>query len=189
MSPGMSLYSVTAIIILAEDGSRLFAKYYTPPHQGAPAPGAAGAGMCPYGTPCSELLKIGSALNYYMRRCCPEAILHGCQGAEDVREGKPEQDREADVGYPLVRLTYRVLQEQERHVHHGCRECGRERGPVVQRPARAAGLAPSPVYVSGGFALSSSKKKGVSGTNKNNKTTVDRRTVSPEHRPARARNP
>lgn len=40
MSPGLSLYSVKAVIILADDGSRIFAKYYTPPHQaasGAPA--------------------------------------------------------------------------------------------------------------------------------------------------------
>ncbi|KAH8676072.1 Longin-like domain-containing protein [Xylariales sp. PMI_506] len=39
MSPGMSLFSVNAIIILSvDDGSRIFAKYYTSPHQ---APGAA----------------------------------------------------------------------------------------------------------------------------------------------------
>ncbi|OAA54321.1 coatamer subunit protein [Niveomyces insectorum RCEF 264] len=41
MSPGLSLYSVKAVIILADDGSRIFAKYYTPPHQaatGAPTP-------------------------------------------------------------------------------------------------------------------------------------------------------
>ncbi|KAK3939674.1 Longin-like domain-containing protein [Diplogelasinospora grovesii] len=44
MSPGMSLYSVNAIVILSsDDGSRIFAKYYTPPHAAA-APGhAAGA--------------------------------------------------------------------------------------------------------------------------------------------------
>jgi hypothetical protein len=35
MSPGMSLYSVNAIIILSsDDGSRIFSKYYTPPHHG-----------------------------------------------------------------------------------------------------------------------------------------------------------
>ncbi|KAL2154466.1 hypothetical protein VTH82DRAFT_3142 [Thermothelomyces myriococcoides] len=45
MSPGMSLYSVNAILILSsEDGSRIFTKYYTPPHQAAAnAPGAAPA--------------------------------------------------------------------------------------------------------------------------------------------------
>ncbi|KAF4594710.1 clathrin adaptor complex [Ophiocordyceps camponoti-floridani] len=33
MSPGMTLFSVQAILILgAEDGSRIFAKYYSPPH-------------------------------------------------------------------------------------------------------------------------------------------------------------
>lgn len=33
MAPNMSLFSVNAILILnAEDGSRIFAKYYTPPH-------------------------------------------------------------------------------------------------------------------------------------------------------------
>ncbi|EGS19091.1 uncharacterized protein CTHT_0057140 [Thermochaetoides thermophila DSM 1495] len=37
--PGLSLYSVDAILILSsEDGSRIFTKYYTPPHQAA-APG------------------------------------------------------------------------------------------------------------------------------------------------------
>lgn len=39
MAPGLSLYSVKAVMILADDGSRVFAKYYTPPHQaptGAP---------------------------------------------------------------------------------------------------------------------------------------------------------
>ncbi|KAL2127344.1 hypothetical protein VTI74DRAFT_10882 [Chaetomium olivicolor] len=42
MSPGMSLYSVNAILILSsEDGSRIFTKYYTPPHQAASNPGAA----------------------------------------------------------------------------------------------------------------------------------------------------
>ncbi len=35
MAPGLSLYSIKAIILLADDGSRIFAKYYTPPHQGA----------------------------------------------------------------------------------------------------------------------------------------------------------
>jgi len=34
MAPSMSLFSVNAIIILStDDGSRVFAKYYTPPHQ------------------------------------------------------------------------------------------------------------------------------------------------------------
>ncbi|CAI4216552.1 unnamed protein product [Parascedosporium putredinis] len=33
MSPGMSLFSIQAILILnSEDGSRIFAKYYAPPH-------------------------------------------------------------------------------------------------------------------------------------------------------------
>ncbi len=43
MAPSMSLHSVTAIIILADDGSRLFAKYYTPPHHAGPI-GSGGAG-------------------------------------------------------------------------------------------------------------------------------------------------
>ncbi|KAI1843331.1 hypothetical protein JX265_007805 [Neoarthrinium moseri] len=34
MAPGMSLFSVNAVIILStDDGSRIFAKYYAPPHQ------------------------------------------------------------------------------------------------------------------------------------------------------------
>ncbi|KAF6813908.1 coatomer zeta subunit [Colletotrichum sojae] len=50
MAPGMSLFSVNAILILStEDGSRLFSKYYTAPHHG---PGAqkdvAGASTSPY---------------------------------------------------------------------------------------------------------------------------------------------
>ncbi|KAJ6786024.1 hypothetical protein PWT90_03004 [Aphanocladium album] len=33
MSPGMTLFSVQAVLILStEDGSRIFAKYFTPPH-------------------------------------------------------------------------------------------------------------------------------------------------------------
>ncbi|PHH75096.1 hypothetical protein CDD82_4598 [Ophiocordyceps australis] len=37
MSPGMSLCSVQAVLILsAEDGSRILAKYYSPPHRHAP---------------------------------------------------------------------------------------------------------------------------------------------------------
>ncbi|KAK4458004.1 putative coatomer subunit zeta [Cladorrhinum samala] len=41
MAPGMSLYSVNAIVILSsEDGSRIFSKYYVPPH--VVASGAAG---------------------------------------------------------------------------------------------------------------------------------------------------
>ncbi|KAK0731789.1 Longin-like domain-containing protein [Lasiosphaeris hirsuta] len=41
MSPGMSLYSVNAIVILSsDDGSRIFSKYYTPPHH-AVQPGSA----------------------------------------------------------------------------------------------------------------------------------------------------
>ncbi|KXX78726.1 putative coatomer subunit zeta [Madurella mycetomatis] len=44
MSPGMSLYSVNAILILSsEDGSRIFTKYYIPPHQAASH--QAGTGM------------------------------------------------------------------------------------------------------------------------------------------------
>ncbi|KEY64940.1 hypothetical protein S7711_08939 [Stachybotrys chartarum IBT 7711] len=40
MSPGMTLFSVQAILILgAEDGSRIFAKYFSPAH-GAPAAGS-----------------------------------------------------------------------------------------------------------------------------------------------------
>ncbi|KAJ9143605.1 Clathrin adaptor complex small chain [Coniochaeta hoffmannii] len=36
MSPGMSLYSVNAIIILStDDGARIFSKYYAPPHHAA----------------------------------------------------------------------------------------------------------------------------------------------------------
>ncbi|KAL2256497.1 hypothetical protein VTK26DRAFT_1571 [Humicola hyalothermophila] len=43
MSPGMSLYSVNAILILSsEDGSRIFSKYYTPPHQAASNPAGTG---------------------------------------------------------------------------------------------------------------------------------------------------
>ncbi|KAK4157856.1 putative coatomer subunit zeta [Chaetomidium leptoderma] len=42
MSPGMSLYSVNAILILSsEDGSRIFTKYYTPPHQATAHPSGA----------------------------------------------------------------------------------------------------------------------------------------------------
>ncbi|KAL1839494.1 hypothetical protein VTJ49DRAFT_1469 [Mycothermus thermophilus] len=48
MSPGMSLYSVNAILILSsEDGSRIFTKYYNPPHQAA-NPGGAPAVQNPY---------------------------------------------------------------------------------------------------------------------------------------------
>jgi hypothetical protein len=36
MAPGMSLYSVNAIIILStDDGARIFSKYYAPPHNAA----------------------------------------------------------------------------------------------------------------------------------------------------------
>ena len=46
MAPGMSLFSVNAIIILsADDGSRIFAKYYDAPHH---APNASGAPTNPY---------------------------------------------------------------------------------------------------------------------------------------------
>ncbi|TPX16435.1 uncharacterized protein E0L32_003729 [Thyridium curvatum] len=46
MSPGMSLFSVNAVIILSsDDGSRLFSKYYTAPHQ--PATGAGHASAAP----------------------------------------------------------------------------------------------------------------------------------------------
>lgn len=39
MAPGMSLFSVNAIIVLStDDGSRIFAKYYTAHHH-APTPG------------------------------------------------------------------------------------------------------------------------------------------------------
>ncbi|KAH8788381.1 clathrin adaptor complex small chain [Diaporthe sp. PMI_573] len=49
MAPGMSLYSVNAILILsAEDGSRLYAKYYDSPHQAAPAPGQTASSKNPY---------------------------------------------------------------------------------------------------------------------------------------------
>ncbi|KAH6648588.1 Longin-like domain-containing protein [Truncatella angustata] len=45
MAPGMSLFSVNAILILsADDGSRIFANYYSQPHQ---APGA--SEKSPYG--------------------------------------------------------------------------------------------------------------------------------------------
>jgi hypothetical protein len=38
MSPGMSLHSVDALLVLGtEDGARLFAKYYAPPHHAAGA--------------------------------------------------------------------------------------------------------------------------------------------------------
>ena len=40
MSPAMTLFSVQAVLILStEDGSRIFAKYYSPPHSTASAAG------------------------------------------------------------------------------------------------------------------------------------------------------
>ncbi|KAK5990661.1 putative coatomer subunit zeta [Cladobotryum mycophilum] len=46
MSPGMTLFSVQAILILStEDGSRIFAKYFSPPHA---APTGAAAPAHPY---------------------------------------------------------------------------------------------------------------------------------------------
>merc|ERR1712025_14243 len=46
MSPGMTLFSVQAILILSsEDGSRIFAKYYSSPHS---APGAGSSSTNPY---------------------------------------------------------------------------------------------------------------------------------------------
>lgn len=45
MAPGMSLFSVNAIIILSvDDGSRIFAKYYNAPHNTS----ASGASTNPY---------------------------------------------------------------------------------------------------------------------------------------------
>lgn len=46
MSPGMTLFSVQAVLILGnEDGARILAKYYSSPHGGAAGAGAgAGAG-------------------------------------------------------------------------------------------------------------------------------------------------
>ncbi|CAK7242991.1 MAG: Golgi-to-ER vesicle coat component [Sporothrix thermara] len=46
MAPGLSLYSVKAVMILADDGSRVFAKYYNPPHQAAA--GAPGSSTNPF---------------------------------------------------------------------------------------------------------------------------------------------
>ncbi|KAK0670395.1 Longin-like domain-containing protein [Cercophora samala] len=44
MAPGMSLYSVNAILILSgEDGSRIFSKWYSPPHQAAGQPSGTAA--------------------------------------------------------------------------------------------------------------------------------------------------
>ncbi|KAK4180767.1 Longin-like domain-containing protein [Triangularia setosa] len=44
MAPGMSLYSVNAILILSsEDGSRIFSKWYNPPHQAAGQPSTTAA--------------------------------------------------------------------------------------------------------------------------------------------------
>ncbi|CAD6447103.1 226a9c22-039a-431b-9c1e-f94511a980e6 [Sclerotinia trifoliorum] len=41
MAPNMSLFSVNAILILnAEDGSRVFTKYYSPPHHNSSSPAA-----------------------------------------------------------------------------------------------------------------------------------------------------
>ncbi|KAF5535078.1 coatomer zeta chain [Fusarium napiforme] len=44
MAPGMSLFSVQAILILStEDGSRIFAKYFQPPHSAPNAPTSSSA--------------------------------------------------------------------------------------------------------------------------------------------------
>lgn len=44
MSPGMSLASINAILILSsDDASRIFAKYYTAPHHAPAGAGQAGA--------------------------------------------------------------------------------------------------------------------------------------------------
>ena len=49
MAPGMSLFSVNAIIILsADDGSRIFAKYYNAPHHAPNASGPGAASANPY---------------------------------------------------------------------------------------------------------------------------------------------
>ncbi|KFH42994.1 coatomer subunit-like protein [Hapsidospora chrysogenum ATCC 11550] len=46
MSPGMTLFSVQAVLILStEDGSRIFSKYYSPPHS---APNAGNSSSSPY---------------------------------------------------------------------------------------------------------------------------------------------
>ncbi|KAK3329765.1 Longin-like domain-containing protein [Apodospora peruviana] len=57
MSPGMSLYSVRAILILSNDGDRIFTKYYTPPHHAAAGPGsgAAPASASPFPDKTSQL--------------------------------------------------------------------------------------------------------------------------------------
>ncbi|KAJ3495854.1 hypothetical protein NLG97_g3088 [Lecanicillium saksenae] len=42
MSPGMTLFSVQAVLVLStEDGSRIFAKYFTPPHAAPTGPASA----------------------------------------------------------------------------------------------------------------------------------------------------
>ncbi|SPN97122.1 related to coatomer protein zeta chain [Cephalotrichum gorgonifer] len=47
MSPGMSLFTVQAVLILSsDDGSRIFAKYYSPPHNATT--GLSGASSNPY---------------------------------------------------------------------------------------------------------------------------------------------
>ncbi|KJZ78767.1 hypothetical protein HIM_02158 [Hirsutella minnesotensis 3608] len=47
MSPGMTLFSVQAVLILGtDDGTRIFAKYYTPPHSAGA--GGASSSMNPY---------------------------------------------------------------------------------------------------------------------------------------------
>ncbi|KAM0424680.1 hypothetical protein ACHAPT_009988 [Fusarium lateritium] len=48
MSPGMTLFSVQAILILGtEDGSRIFAKYFQPPHSAPHGPSSASSNPYP----------------------------------------------------------------------------------------------------------------------------------------------
>ncbi|KAF5003787.1 hypothetical protein FDECE_9682 [Fusarium decemcellulare] len=48
MSPGMSLFSIQAILILStEDGSRIFAKYFQPPHSAPHAPASSSGNPYP----------------------------------------------------------------------------------------------------------------------------------------------
>ncbi|ATY58424.1 coatomer zeta subunit [Cordyceps militaris] len=49
MSPGITLFSVQAILVLStEDGSRIFAKYFSPPHAAPTASSVAGGSTNPY---------------------------------------------------------------------------------------------------------------------------------------------
>jgi len=142
----MSLFSVNAVLILnTEDGSRVFAKYYSAPHHTANSSSSTSPfvhdvhsndnGDCVWGVRISNSSSSTS-----------QSLLRS-KSAKGVREGSPREDGQAECRHHTIRQPNRAVQVGKRCYDVRSRKCGRERDHAIQCHSGITGLITSAIQV------------------------------------------